>query len=394
MTAPRRAQLTAIDPGSDELVSRLLDVAVRGLPAMYRPETREFVFTRAAVRADRDGTTAELRGVSTRYAAIVALGAQWLDDAGQRAALSGHDATDFVTLLIERLPGVTNLGDAALICWAAAQGRHPLLPQALARLRALDEQPGPRYVVEAAWMVAALATARSQADVEDLLKRSRDTLLTSRHRGSPLFPHATGPGLLPWYRTHIACFADQVYPIQALARLHRSGDDAAALAAAEECAARICELQGEGGQWWWHYDARSGALVEGYPVYSVHQHAMAPMALLDLAEAGGSDRMAAIVRGLRWMTNPAELGTDGPSMILDDAGLTWRKVYRGDPRKLVRAAHGLTTRVAPGVRLRPVERIFRPAAVDRECRPYEFGWLLFTWLGGLDLPADATRPAG
>jgi hypothetical protein len=297
-------------------------------------------------------------------------------------------------MLIERLPDVTNLGDAALICWAAAQGRHPLLPEALARLRKLDEKPGPRYVVEAAWMVAALATARSQTDVEDILKRSRDTLLASRHHDSPLFAHATGPGLLPWYRTHVACFADQVYPIQALARLHRSGDDAAALTAAEECAARICELQGEGGQWWWHYDARNGALVEGYPVYSVHQHAMAPMALLDLAEAGGSDRMAEIARGLGWMTKPVELGDGGPSMILDDAGLTWRKVYRGDHRKLIRAAHGLTTRMAPGVRLRPLERVFRPAAVDRECRPYEFGWLLFTWLGGLDLPTDATSSAG
>jgi hypothetical protein len=391
MTVLRRTQLASTDPGSAELVTRLLTVATRGLPTMYRPESDQFAFTRAAVG---DGTTTELRGVSTRYAAIVALGAQWLTDAAQRTVLSGHDAADFTAMLVRRLPGVTNLGDAALICWAAAQGRHPLLPEALTRLRALDEQPGPRYMVEAAWLLAALATAREQADVEDLLKRSRDTLLTSRHRGSPLFPHATAPGLLPWYRTHVACFADQVYPIQALARLHRSAHDPATLAAAEECAARICELQGDGGQWWWHYDARTGGLVEGYPVYSVHQHAMAPMALLDLAEAGGSDRTAEIVRGLGWLTNPVELGGDGSPLILDDAGLTWRKVYRGDPAKLVRATHGLTTRAAPGVRLRPVERIFRPTAVDRECRPYEFGWLLFTWLGGLDLPTDANRWAG
>ncbi|MEU3454301.1 hypothetical protein ABZ671_11965 [Micromonospora sp. NPDC006766] len=393
MTTPRHARLAAADSGAGELVTRLLDVAMRGLPTMYRQDTDEFAFTRAAVGGSGDGTSTELRGVSTRYAAIVALGALWLTDSAQRTVLSGHGAADFTAMLIRRLPDVTNLGDAALICWAAAAGRHPMLPEALARLRALDEKPGPRYVVEAAWVVAALATARGQADVEDLLKRSRDTLLTSRHPGSPLFPHATAPGLLPWYRTHVACFADQVYPIQALARLHQSGDDAAALAAAEECATRICDLQGGGGQWWWHYDSRTGRVVEGYPVYSVHQHAMAPMALLDLAEAGGSDRTAEIVRGLRWMTNPVELGDDPPPMILDDAGLTWRKVHRGDPRKLVRAAQGLTTRAAPGVRLRPVERIFRPTAVDRECRPYEFGWLLHTWLGGLDLPADTKRAA-
>jgi hypothetical protein len=55
-------------------------------------------------------------------------------------------------------------------------------------------------------------------------------------------------------------------------------------------------------------------------------------------------------------------------------------VYRGDPRKVVRAANGLTTRVLPGRRLPGLGRMFRPLAVDRECRPYEFGWLLFAWL--------------
>ena len=83
-------------------------------------------------------------------------------------------------------------------------------------------------------------------------------------------------------------FAAQVYPIQALARLHRSADDQEALAVANSVAAAICTAQGEAGQWWWHYDGRTGGVVEGYPVYSVHQHAMGPMALLDLAEAGGA----------------------------------------------------------------------------------------------------------
>ncbi len=126
--------------------------------------------------------------------------------------------------------------------------------------------------------------------------------------------------------------------------------------------------------------------MEGYPVYSVHQHAMAPTALFDLAEAGGTDFGPAIRRGLRWMTEVPELagptGTPREPMIREDFGVTWRKVHRGDPKKAVRAARGLTTRVAPGARLAPLDRIFRPVAVDRECRPYEFGWLLFAWLGG------------
>ena len=60
----------------------------------------------------------------------------------------------------------------------------------------------------------------------------------------------------------------------------------------------ICELQGPDGQWWWHYDTRTGKVVEGYPVYSVHQDSMAPMALLDLEDAGGPQHSEAITRGL------------------------------------------------------------------------------------------------
>ncbi len=98
-------------------------------------------------------------------------------------------------------------------------------------------------------------------------------------------------------------------------------------------AAAICRAQGADGQWWWHYDARTGGTVEGYPVYSVHQHAMAPMALLDLADAGGPCHLGNISRGLRWLDGPPETGE---RLVLDDPPVTWRKVARGDRGKAVR----------------------------------------------------------
>jgi hypothetical protein len=385
-----------LDADAAELVDRLCALALDGLPAMYRADSDEFVFTRAfgrpgprssALRPAQAtaGATArpEQRGTSTRYAAIVALGAHWLGPDQQRQVLGGHTVAEYVGLLIGRLPRVSNLGDAALIAWAAAQAGHDDLPRALAALKALDSDARkPQHVVEAAWVVAALAAARPAADVEAHLAAARDRLLDSRHSGRALFPHATRAGMLPWYRSHVSCYADQVYPIQALARLHRSGDDPVALRAATACADRICELQGAGGQWWWHYDARTDKVVEGYPVYTVHQHAMGPMALLDLTEAGGPSYRGPIERGLRWITDPLELrGVDGAEDIIRAAdGVTWRKVYRGDPRKVVRAASGLTSKLLPGRQLPGVNRVYKPLAVDRECRPYEFGWLFFAWL--------------
>ncbi|MEU9143557.1 hypothetical protein [Streptomyces sp. NPDC048349] len=386
MTTTRLAALAREDLPLHVLAERLLALAEAGLPGMYLPGAETFVFTRVG-KVSPDGTRGlEQRGTSTRYAAITALGARLLPEDRQRPLFGGRTAAEFTGLLVERLPAVTNLGDAALTAWAAAETGHPKLADALDRVAALDLPGQPQYTVEAAWVLSALTAARATVDVEHRLAAARDRLLAARPAGSPLFPHATGPGLLPGYRSHVACFADQTYPLQALARLHASGDDPRALEAADACAARICALQGDGGQWWWHYDARHGTPVEGYPVYSVHQHAMAPTALFDLAEAGGTDFGTEIRRGLRWMTEVPELA--GPSgaprepMIREELGVTWRKVYRGDPRKAVRAARGLTTRVAPRARLAPLDRLFRPVAVDRECRPYEFGWMLFAWLGG------------
>ena len=292
----------------------------------------------------------------------------------QRGVLGGETCHELVGRLATRLDEMTGLGDVALTCWAAAASRHDALPRALERLAQLDDLRRPTYVVDAAWTVSALVAARSLAHVEGHLERAKRRLIAAR-RGA-LFPRATSGGAI-WYRDHVGSFADQVYPLQALARLHASADDQSALAAAERVAEAICAAQGEAGQWWWHYDSRFGDVVEGYPVYSVHQHAMAPMALMDLADAGGESHLDSVGRGLRWLSEPPETSE---ALVLDDPPITWRKVARADRRKTVRGLRAASTRIRPGWRISLLDRFFPPGVVDHECRPYQLGWLLFTWL--------------
>ena len=122
-------------------------------------------------------------------------------------------------------------------------------------------------------------------------------------------------------------------------------------------------------------------MVEGYPVYSVHQHAMGPMALLDLADAGGDGHLDAIRRGLRWLAGPPEGQSASPAqLVLDEPPITWRKVARADPRKVVRGLRAASTRIVPGARVAALDRVYPPGAVDHECRPYELGWMLYAWL--------------
>jgi hypothetical protein len=373
-------------PGDAALLDRLLRIAQLRLAEQH--DNGEFVFTVTGEAQPGGGWRLRRAGTSLRYGAITALGLLRLPEPDQRTVLAGMRADDLVGQLAKRIDEISGLGDAALVCWAAAECGHADLGHAIRCLAALDQPERPVDVVSAAWVVSALAAARPLVDVERHLAAARRRLLAAR--GAAVYPHTTGPDT-PWYRAHVGSFADQVYPIQALARLHRSGDDPEALAVADTVAGAICSAQGAGGQWWWHYDSRSGAVVEGYPVYSVHQHAMGPMALLDLADAGGDGHLDAIRHGLRWMAGPPEgqSASARPAsarpastveLVLDDPPITWRKVARADPRKAVRGLRAASTRIVPGARVGVLDRVYPPGVVDHECRPYELGWMLYTWL--------------
>ena len=104
---------------------------------------------------------------------------------------------------------------------------------------------------------------------------------------------------------------------------------------------------------------------------------MAPMALFDLADAGGTDRSTQIVEGLRWLGTHPEVDED---LVVDRPGIIWRKVGRREPAKAVRKLSAVTTSIRPGLHLPGLDTLFPADRVDHECRPYELGWLLYAWL--------------
>lgn len=233
--------------------------------------------------------------------------------------------------------------------------------------------------MEVAWLVSGLLHAdhaglRSARGVA--LRELEDRL----ERGTSVFRHASATA--PWrhrLRTRIANFADQVYPLQALAFAAMALGDAARLELADRCGARLAAAQGPLGQWWWHHDAATGRVAERYPVYSVHQHSMAPMALRCLALAGGQDHAAAAARSRAWL-QANEIGAD---MVEPASGIIWRSVERDEAPTLGRLrqarmmlGRGTPDETPPRLRL------------NREIRPYEWGWLLYaTAIEGGPAPA-------
>jgi hypothetical protein len=399
MTWPGRAadvtsvahDTSPVDPYA--LVERLSVLSVRGLTGMYDPRSHSFPH-RMRGRAGDIPPVSE--GMNVRYTAIATLGLTRLEPATRGQVLAGQDLADV-------LPGILGLalagrepGAIALAVWAATEmlavdpaavlGEEDRLSRALDRLVANIRTEAPIRTVEHAWSLAALVAASASPEVAELAgvdqlfeatRRAAARLRTAQGR-TGLFPHHLPVEGLSRFRSHVACFADQVYPIQALARYAASSGDQQALAAARLCGDHIVRLQGSQGQWWWHYDWRNGTVVERYPVYSFHQYALAPMALLELKEAGGPDHRRAVAAGLTWLVERPESRAD---LVVDELGVVWRTVGRREPRKLVRKLRSVASARRPGVPLRWLDAFFPAGTVERECRPFELGWMLYAWHG-------------
>ena len=263
-------------------------------------------------------------------------------------------------------------GALGLVLWAnsAVRGAAPLVLLAEAGFGPADLElilPG-LTTMEVAWLVsgllhagvpalrpatiAALRELESRLDAETLVFRHASAAAPLRHR----------------MRRQIANFADQIYPLQALSFAAIVLSDAARRQLADRCGARLVAAQGPLGQWWWHHDAANGAVAEAYPVYSVHQHSMAPMALRALALAGGHAHAAAVASSRAWL-HANELGLD---LVEPASGIIWRSVEReeGTAAHRLRQACLLAGLPTP----EPQSPRFR---LNREIRPYEWGWLLY-----------------
>ena len=372
---------------------------------MYEPRTRCFPRTSGCGRR----IAPCCRGHERAVAAIAALGLSRLPEHSRRDVLVGHDVDQLVPGILGLALAGRDHGATALSVWAAVEiaavtGPELVLAQQERLARAIDRIASPLWTdaptptVEHAWaLVALLGAARHPEVVErcggperlgEAMARAAQRLLGAQG-ATGLFPHHLPADMLGRFRSHVGCFADQAYAVQALARYGRETGDTGVLTAAARCADRLVSLQGEGGQWWWHYDWRHGNVVERYPVYSVHQHSVAPMALLELAEAGGPDHRAAVAAGLGWLVEPAE---SREQLIVDDCGVVWRKVGRHEPRKMVRKLRSAVSATDPARRAAWLDRVFPPGTVDRECRPFELGWLLYAWRAGrLGVPAETVR---
>ncbi len=363
---------------SRPLIPELKSLACDLLGRMFIPQKRFFAF-----RLKRKQNSDVLEGTSRRYTATVLIGLANENDDITRPIFGETDKFEICDKLISEISETDEMsepGEIALTLWAARVNEHQKSERVLKKLIAIKPTFGNYWrTVELSWALSALSVNSSQPTDATLADNIARRLLNSFNTESHLFPHWPVGSTSQFLRKHVLCFADIVYPIQALSFYSKTFSNPRALEVANLCAKRMCQLQGQNGQWFWHYDVRTSKVIEKYPVYSVHQDSMAPMALIALKQAGGEDFSHAIEKSLDWLIEPPEPISN--PIIDKKEKIIWRKVYRREPGKFVRAVNAIFSRLHPDIRLPAADIFFKPNKIDYESRPYHMGWILSAWQG-------------
>lgn len=355
---------------NDGRVHELCDLAAAGLVEMFDSERQLFCHTYTRTK---EGMSRQ--GFSQRYTMMTLLGLHRYEASGRRSPVA---IASVLERLLQDTSWLASAGDLGLLLWTCAELIPDQLPQVYRNAQAaeaLTRFPDGRQgcTMEVAWYLTGLATC-SLNGYSNLPRQSEQIaaarkILELNCGLSGVYGHLSqSNSFKTHFRRRIGSFADQVYPTIAFARLSQALNDIDARYQALRTATIMCELQGAMGEWSWHYDSANGKVVSRYPVYSVHQHAMAPMMLFAAAEAASCDFSEAIYKGLAWISGNNELHLN---FIEPSLSLIWRCLY------LAQADAYLDTTF----RLLKLRRDAADAwpRVRYECRPYELGWLLYAF---------------
>lgn len=287
----------------------------------------------------------------------------WLGDIGDRVG-------EFLALHEQDLTSPADHG-LLLVLLAAIDPAHAAVARSLRRLErilASDQAVRQLNMQDLGWMLWGTSSwagdARGAALAERVFGRIRAHYV---HPASGLPRHS-----LARYRPHTVSFGSVVYflrSVQEYAEAVGSTEARELFAAGVE---RVLAFQCCDGAWPWMIDVRSGWPFDLYPIFTVHQDSMAMLFLLPAERYGISGASAAIERSLRWNFGYNELGAR--MVMTEPYPWIYRSIERSErcPR---------TRRFLRG--LGPADRGYPRRSPDirinRECRSYHLGWVLYAW---------------
>ena len=224
----------------------LLALAIRGIESMYVPGKGLFCHR---LRKTSEGMIRE--GISPRYTIMTLLGLLRAQSAGVQPPVD-------IEATIDRLfddAWVDNVGDLGLLLWLCATTAPERLRQFHARFDlsgTLKRFPDARrrFTMELSWFLTGLVFASKMEQLAYLEPLASETyrLVQANQGPDGLFGHmAKWHSMAGVVRGRVGSFADQVYPIFAIAHFSDVFGHGEARENALRCANAICSLQGSLG---------------------------------------------------------------------------------------------------------------------------------------------------
>lgn len=352
------------------LINNLVEIAVNGLNDMFIKSELEFAAKKKLV-----GNEKILEGRNIRYTLINLIGLYKAKCNGFNVKI---DLKKVVITHLKKAEKFDGVGEIGLLLWATALISPEDLSQILTKINFQNiltshKDAKNKFTMELSWLLIGVLIAstfnetfkKSVGSLPDKLFR----IIRKNYGGSGIFKHQDDNKISGKFRGNIGSFADQVYPIYAFSLFAKLKNNEEALLIANECANTLCNHQGENGEWLWHYDSRDGNKISKYPVYSVHQDAMAPMALFSVQKATGINYEEYIFKGLNWLIENPE----NAEMIDRKNNLIWRSIA---PPVAQRKLKSTLTHLGINTNEK-----YNKLEVTKECWSYHLGWLLHAFAG-------------
>jgi hypothetical protein len=352
------------------------------LERMYDPDAALFAFSTRL--GERGGLVHTFEHPHTvRYTINTLLGLQRAE-ANEASDLVARGTDRMVDRFLARhLDRTTNPADLGLLLLVLVEGgrEEALLDELVGRIARTFERTSPhRFTIQdLAWMLwgtsvaARVGAAGAEGLAERLFALVNESFVDSQ---SLLARHS-----LSRHRGRIVSFGGTVYFLRAAYEYAALSGESRPARLFESGIRAMLGIQGPRGEWPWMISVRSGIPLDFYPVFGVHQDSMAMLFLLPALDDGLVDVEDAVARSLAWSRGENELGEP---MYGRDRFFAYRSIRRD--QKLVRQRRYARS-LARALVDRPASLTGgKGLVVNRECRSYHLGWILFAWAGRPDQP--------
>ncbi len=370
---------------NDQFTNQLIDLSLYLLPKSI---TTDHLFCDRLLLKNSKLTKS---GQSRRYSLIALIGLYHAASRGYEVKLNLDKVKK---CLLKELDKFSDPDLGLLLQLSAVTVEKPLANQIFKQIlsRKMHKKVEKIMTINAAWLLTGIAKAfpliSDEKTATTLMKRLKDKCFHAFHNGLFCTNNGFMKNLLAQkVYTTIGSFADQIYPIIGLSEYLKLFFSKEVETILKRAIDKLISLQGDLGEWSWLYQVKESRILEKYPVYSVHQDAMAPMALRVAGNALKENYSGIIQRSLKWFDHMA-MGDD--NIINQHHHLIWRSLQKRGKKKSIYDYLGLNYGGLPHevkqilfkqiiFNQKPTDQ--NPALaklkVDYETRPYHYGWILY-----------------